>query len=92
MPPECARASISVAMALQPARCRRMRTCAWRAPSIALHALPEARREVLAALEIAPNFEPAQQLLLQVLGAAGPAQPSGPAGAAPHSHPDKGSL
>lgn len=32
----------------------------------ALHALPEARREVFAALEVAPNFRPAQQLLLQL--------------------------
>jgi tetratricopeptide (TPR) repeat protein len=31
-----------------------------------LHDLPAARREVLAALEIAPNFRPAQQLLLQL--------------------------
>ncbi|HTW75959.1 MAG TPA: hypothetical protein VMD56_13685 [Steroidobacteraceae bacterium] len=46
----------------------------------ALHALPEARREVLAALEIAPNFLPAQQLLLQVVGARG-------AGAAAASNP-----
>jgi tetratricopeptide (TPR) repeat protein len=46
----------------------------------ALHALPEARREVLAALEIAPNFEPAQQLLLQVAGATGhpPSDPDAP--------------
>jgi cellulose synthase operon protein C len=33
---------------------------------LALHALPEARREVFAALEVAPNFRPAQQLLLQL--------------------------
>lgn len=37
----------------------------------ALHALPEARREVLASLEIAPDFEPAQQLLLQIARATG---------------------
>jgi hypothetical protein len=37
----------------------------------ALHALPEARREVLASLEIAPDFEPAQQLLLQIAHATG---------------------
>lgn len=32
----------------------------------ALHDLPEARREVIASLEVAPNFRPAQQLLLQL--------------------------
>ncbi len=47
----------------------------------ALRALPEARREVLAALEIAPNFVPAQQLLLQLVGA------HGGAGGAPNLYP-----
>jgi hypothetical protein len=42
----------------------------------ALHALADARREVLAALEIAPNFRPAQQLLLRLAHADGSAQPA----------------
>jgi tetratricopeptide (TPR) repeat protein len=74
----------------------------------ALHALPEARREVLAALEVAPDFEPAQRLLLQIARATGqlpggdpyaPAAPpatappaTAPSATAPHSHSDKGSL
>ena len=37
----------------------------------ALQALPEAQREVLAALEVAPDFRPAQQLLLQIARASG---------------------
>ncbi len=46
----------------------------------ALHALPEARREILAALEIAPDFQPAQQLLLQIARATGqlPGAPGAP--------------
>ncbi|HEY7928877.1 MAG TPA: tetratricopeptide repeat protein [Steroidobacteraceae bacterium] len=35
----------------------------------ALHDLAEARSEVIAALEVAPNFRPAQQLLLQLAAA-----------------------
>lgn len=37
----------------------------------ALHATADARREVLAALELAPNFQPAQRLLLQIVQATG---------------------
>ena len=43
----------------------------------ALQALPAARREALWALEVAPDFRPAQQLLLQIVRAsAHPAPPS----------------
>lgn len=58
----------------------------------ALHALPEARREILAALEIAPDFEPAQQLLLQIAQATGqlPSAPDPPAISTSHSHIDRG--
>jgi tetratricopeptide (TPR) repeat protein len=44
----------------------------------ALHALPQARREVLSALEVAPDFRPAQQLLLRIArtGAQRPPSPS----------------
>jgi tetratricopeptide (TPR) repeat protein len=57
----------------------------------ALNQLPDAHREVLAALEVAPDYAPAQRLLLQIARAtgrlpAGPPQPSG-ADAAPAPPP-----
>ncbi len=42
----------------------------------ALHALPDARREALAALEAAPDFRPAQQLLLRIVRAGAPSPPA----------------
>ncbi|MGH8144326.1 MAG: peptidase MA family metallohydrolase [Steroidobacteraceae bacterium] len=50
----------------------------------ALHALPDARREALAALEVAPDFQAAQQLLLRIVragaSAGGQQAPSNPEG------------
>lgn len=39
---------------------------------LALHAVADARREVLSSLELAPNFAPAQKLLLQIVQGADP--------------------
>ena len=67
-----ARDEYQVALALHPADAALAHLRLARA-EYALHALPEAHREVLAALDIAPNYVPAQQLLLHL--AQSPAQP-----------------
>jgi tetratricopeptide (TPR) repeat protein len=60
-----ARTEYQVALALHPADAALAHLRLARA-EYALHALPEAHREVLAALDIAPNYVPAQQLLLRL--------------------------
>lgn len=50
---------------------------------VALHVLADARREVFAALEAAPNYRPAQQLLLQLQASSPPGYQDRPCHRAP---------
>jgi tetratricopeptide (TPR) repeat protein len=61
-------AEYRVALALNPPD-RAMAHLRLARAQYALHDLTEARREVIASLEVAPNFRPAQQLLLQLAAA-----------------------